>query len=184
MDDTATAWLADALRELRKYRTMAERAVAQIPEERWFARLDPDSNSLATLMKHMAGNMRSRWTDFLTTDGEKPDRRRDAEFEDEDDTPATIRARWEDGWSRAFAAIEPLRSADLLRTVTIRGEPHTVQQAIQRQLTHYAYHVGQLVLLAKHLAGPSFRSLSIPRGKSAQLEVGKDGKPYLASEGG
>lgn len=173
MDDIPSAWLVDALRELRKYRTMAERAVAQVPEERWFTRLDPESNSLALLMKHMAGNMRSRWTDFLTTDGEKPDRRRDAEFEDEDDTPASIRARWDDGWRRVFAALEPLRAPDLARTVTIRGEPHTVQQAIQRQLTHYAYHVGQLVFLAKHLAGPSFQSLSIPRGKSADFDVTK-----------
>ena len=175
-------WLADALRELGKYKSLAERAVAQVPDERWFTRLDPESNSLALVMKHMAGNMRSRWTDFLTSDGEKPDRDRDGEFEDQDDTPATVRARWEDGWQRVLAAIEPLAAADLARTVTIRGEPHTVQQAIQRQLTHYAYHVGQIVLLAKHLTGPAFESLSIPRGRSAEFDVTKDGTRYLAQK--
>lgn len=178
------AWLPDALRELRKYKAMAERATAQLPDEAWFRRLDPETNSVAIVMKHMAGNMRSRWTDFLTSDGEKPDRRRDGEFEDEDDTPASVRARWEDGWRLVFAALEPLEGSDLERTVTIRGEPHTVRQAIQRQLTHYAYHVGQIVLLAKHLVGADFDSLSIPRGKSAELDVKKDGAPYLADRGG
>src|SRR5262245_31504157 len=117
MNEILSDWLADALRELRKYKTMAERAAAQVPDERWFTRIDPEANSIAILMKHMAGNMRSRWTDFLTSDGEKPDRRRDAEFEDEDDTPASIRARWDDGWRRVFAALEPLAAADLARTV-------------------------------------------------------------------
>ena len=104
---------------------------------------------------------------------------RDSEFEEAGDTAASIRARWEDGWSRLFAAVEPLKPSDLARTVTIRGEPHTVLQAIQRQLTHYAYHVGQIVFLAKHLAGPEWRSLSIPRGKSKEFEVAKDGTTYL-----
>ena len=173
------AYLADALLQFRKYKTMADGAIAQVPEEKWFLRLDPESNSVALVMKHLAGNMRSRWTDFLTSDGEKPDRERDGEFEEERDTPATIRARWEDGWSRLFAAIEPLKAADLARTVAIRGEPHTVLQALQRQLTHYAYHVGQIVFLAKHLAGPEWRSLSIPRGQSKEYEVAKDGTTYL-----
>ena len=173
------AYLTDVLREFRKYEKIANDALAQVPEDRWFERLDPDSNNLALLMKHLAGNMRSRWTDFLTSDGEKPDRDRDSEFEDGSDTAASIRARWEEGWARLFAGIEPLTASDLARTVTIRGEPHTVLEAIQRQLTHYAYHIGQLVFLAKHLAGPDWRSLSIPRGQSKQFEVAKDGSRYL-----
>ena len=173
------AYLTDAVREFRKYRKMADGALGQVPESKWFVRLDPETNSLAVLMKHMSGNMRSRWTDFLTSDGEKPDRNRDGEFEEETDTSASIRARWEEGWGRLFAAIEPLTPADLARTVTIRGEPHTVLQALQRQLTHYAYHVGQIVFLAKHLAGPDWRSLSIPRGRSKEFEVAKDGSSYL-----
>ncbi len=174
------AWLLDARREFAKSKVMAERAVAQLPEGAWFTRIDPESNSVAIVMKHMAGNMRSRWTDFLTSDGEKPDRQRDSEFEEEDDTVGSVRARWEDGWRRLFDAIDPLDTPDLERTITIRGEPHTVQQAIQRQLTHYAYHVGQIVLLAKHLAGARFESLSIPRGKSTEFDVKKDGSSYLA----
>src|SRR5689334_5574134 len=158
---------------------MADAAVAQVPDAKWFVRIDPEANSLALLMKHMAGNMRSRWTDFLTSDGEKPDRDRDGEFEEEKDSPASVRARWEEGWARLFAAIEPLTAADLDRTITIRGEPHSVLQALQRQLTHYAYHVGQIVFLAKHLAGPAWKSLSIPRGKSKEFEVAKDGSRYL-----
>jgi hypothetical protein len=171
--------LADALLQLRKTRDLAERALAQVSEEDLFRTIDEETNSIAIVMKHLAGNMRSRWTDFLTTDGEKPDRQRDREFEREPgDTPETIRRRWEEGWRLLFAALEPLREADLARTVAIRGEPHTVLEAIHRQLTHYAYHVGQIVLLARHFAGPRWRSLSIPRGQSARFEVSKEGKPY------
>jgi hypothetical protein len=178
--DIGEAWLEDARRELRKYRTMAEEALAQVPEARWFDRLDGEANSLAVVMKHLAGNMRSRWTDFLTADGEKPDRDRDGEFEREPgDTSATIRARWDDGWRRLFAAVDALVPADLARSVRIRGEAHTVMQAVQRQLTHYAYHVGQIVLLAKHAAGPAWQTLSIPRGRSRDFEVAKDGSCYL-----
>jgi hypothetical protein len=130
-------------------------------------------------MKHMSGNMRSRWTDFLTTDGEKPDRNRDSEFETEDsDTAASIRERWEDGWARVFAAVEALEPADLGRTITVRGEKHAVLQAITRQLTHYASHVGQIVFLAKHLAGDRWQTLSIPRGKSREFDVTKSGALY------
>ncbi len=178
------AWLSNALSEFRKYEAMANAAIAQVAPERWFVRLDEGSNSLALIMKHMAGNMRSRWTDFLTTDGEKPDRDRDREFEEEaGDTAASIRARWDDGWRRVLAAVEPLAPEDLGRTVTIRGEPHTVQRAIQRQLTHYAFHVGQIVFLAKHLVGPAWRSLSIPRGQSKDFEVAKDGSRYRPDAG-
>ena len=172
-------FLQDALRQFLKTRALAEAALAQVDEAQFFTVLGPDENSLALLVKHVAGNQASRWTDFLTRDGEKPDRRRDAEFEREpDDTRVALRARWERGWSLLFAALEPLAEADLARTVTIRGEPHTVLQAITRQQNHYAYHAGQMVFLARHLCGPRWASLSIPRGQSARVEVGKDGRPY------
>lgn len=179
--DLAQDWLNDARREFEKYRRMAERAVAQVPEPHWSVRLDPEANSIALVMKHVAGNLRSRWTDFLTSDGEKPDRNRDTEFEETaGDDAASIRARWDAGWATLFATLDALSPADLARTVMIRGEPHTVAQAIQRQLTHYAYHVGQIVLLAKHEAGPAWKTLSIARGKSRDFDVAKDGRPYLA----
>lgn len=179
MDDLGRHFLDDAIRELRKYKAFGERAAAQVEEEVWFRSLDPGGNSIALVMKHMAGNMRSRWTDFLTTDGEKPDRKRDSEFETEDsDTAASIRERWDDGWARVFGALEALGPDDLGRTVTVRGESHTVLQAITRQLTHYASHVGQIVFLAKHLAGDRWQTLSIPRGKSQQFDVTKEGTPY------
>ena len=130
-------------------------------------------------MKHMAGNMRSRWTDFLTTDGEKPDRNRDSEFELEpQDTREHIIATWEDGWSQVFDTVRALGPEDLMKTVTVRGEAHTVLEAIQRQLTHYAAHVGQIVLLSKHYAGANWKTLSIPRGKSREFDVAKSGAPY------
>jgi hypothetical protein len=179
MDDLGRQYLDDAIRELHKYKAFAERAAAQVEDEAWFRTLDPEGNSIALVMKHMTGNMRSRWTDFLTTDGEKPDRNRDSEFETEDsDTAASIRERWEDGWARVFAALEALEPEDLGRIVTIRGESHTVLQAITRQLTHYASHVGQIVFLAKHLAGDRWQTLSIPRGKSREFDVTKTGTPY------
>jgi hypothetical protein len=163
---------------------LADRAVAQAPPDRFFARPDPGSNSIALIVKHLAGNLRSRWTRFLETDGEKPDRDRDAEFEEEaGDTRETLLARWEEGWRLLFEALAPLGAADLARTVTIRGESHTVLEAIARQLTHYAYHVGQIVFLAKQFAGPSWTSLSIPRGKSKEVEVAKDGTPYPPRRG-
>jgi hypothetical protein len=165
--------------QLRKLKTQAEKAIAQVDDRTLFAVLDPESNSIAIIMKHMAGNMRSRWTDFLTTDGDKPDRNRDAEFESEaGDTRVTIMARWEEGWDRFARTISSLRPGDLDKTVTIRGERHTVVEAINRQMTHYAAHVGQIVLLAKHYAGSRWQTLSIPRGKSKQIDVSKSGKPF------
>jgi hypothetical protein len=179
MASLGSHYLADALGQFRKHKGFAEKALAQVPDEDWFRRLDPESNSLALLVKHIAGNMRSRWTDFLTSDGEKSDRNRDTEFEElEGDTKEAILARWEEGWRLLFDAVDPLTENDFQRTVTIRGEPHTVVEAINRQLTHYASHVGQIVFLAKHLAGPRWQSLSIPRGKSRQFDVTKDGRPY------
>jgi len=160
-------YLDDVLVQLRKLKDQADKAVAQIDDEQLFAVLDPEANSIAVLMKHIAGNMRSRWTDFLTTDGEKPDRDRDREFEAEETRAATL-ARWNDGWDCTFRGLSALSPADLDRTVSIRGEAHSVVQAINRQLTHYAAHVGQIVLLAKHYAGVKWQTLSIPKGKSKE----------------
>ena len=172
-------YLDDTLLQLRKLKTQADRAIAQIDDEHLTAMLDPDANSIAIIMRHMAGNMRSRWTDFLTSDGEKPDRNRDDEFVvAEGATRAHILAWWEEGWKRVLDAISSLRPDDLARTVTIRGEPHTVIEAINRQVSHYAAHVGQIVLLAKHYAGPRWQTLSIPRGKSRDVDVAKGGGAY------
>ena len=172
-------YLDDILVQLRKLKTQAEQAVAQVDDTQFFATLDPEANSIALLMKHMAGNMRSRWTDFLNSDGEKPTRDRDNEFiaEGKDSRPHVL-AEWEDGWQRALGAISALRPADLDRTVRVRNEAHTVVEAIHRQLTHYAAHVGQIVLLAKHYAGSNWQTLSIPRGKSRQFDVAKSGAAY------
>jgi uncharacterized protein DUF1572 len=172
-------YLDDSLRQLRKLKTQADQAIAQTSDAHFFATLDPEGNSIALIMKHMAGNMRSRWTDFLTSDGEKPDRERDREFEVRaTDTRASVTARWEDGWARVFNAITPLSPGDLSKTVYVRGEAHSVLEAIGRQTSHYAAHVGQIVLLAKHYAGPKWQTLSIPRGKSKEFDVGKSGEPY------
>lgn len=172
-------YLEDVLLQLRKYKAMADQALAQTSDEHFFASLDDETNSIALNLKHTAGNMRSRWTDFLTSDGEKPDRHRDNEFIIEDgDTRERLTGLWNEGWSVTFSAIEPLRADDLLRIVTIRGEPHTVIEAINRQLTHYSYHVGQIVLLARHFAGARWESLSIPRGHSAEFDVSKKGGVY------
>jgi hypothetical protein len=172
--DAATHYLEEARRQLRGHKRMAESAMSQLGDEQFFVTLDPEANSVAILVKHLAGNMRSRFTDFLTADGEKPDRFRDREFEL---SPATTRADvmkwWEEGWSTVFSAVDPLASDDLMRTVTIRGEPHTVLQAINRQIAHYAQHVGQIVFLAKHLRSSQWKTLSIPRGKSEEFKTHK-----------
>ncbi|HEY1251647.1 MAG TPA: DUF1572 family protein [Thermoanaerobaculia bacterium] len=178
-DTVAAHYLDDARNQFRKYKKMADDALAQVSDEDFFRAPDPESNSVALVLKHIAGNMRSRWRGFPKSDGEKPDRNRDTEFEkDAGDTRASLTARWEEGWALLFAAVEPIREADLLEVTTIRGMQHTVLQAIQRQLTHYAYHVGQVVFLAKHFAGPRWKSLSIPKGKSREFDVAKDGNPY------
>lgn len=172
-------FLDDAVLQLRKLKAQADTAISQTSDANFFATLDPEANSIALIMKHMAGNMRSRWTDFLTTDGEKPDRHRDGEFETTSaDTRASITALWEDSWNRVFGAITPLSPGDVLKTVHVRGEAHSVLEAINRQMTHYAAHVGQIVLLAKHYAGPDWQTLSIPRGKSKDFDVSKGGAPY------
>jgi len=153
----------------RQYKTGAERAMAQVSDEQLFTRLDPESNSIAIIVKHMAGNMRSRFRDFLTTDGEKPDRNRDSEFVDPPASRDALMKLWEDGWKLVFTAIEPLTEQNLSRKVTIRGEPHSVMQAINRQVGHYSYHCGQIVLLAKHFQHENWKALTIPRGKSQQF---------------
>jgi hypothetical protein len=163
------SYLADAISMFRQYKNLAERAMAQTPDETLTATLDPESNSIAIIVKHMHGNMRSRWTDFLTSDGEKPDRNRDTEFESPATSRAQLTAQWEAGWKYFFDALASLTAADLGRTVLIRSEPHSVTQAINRQLAHYSYHVGQIVLLAKHFASAHWTSLSTPRGKSQEI---------------
>ena len=172
-------FLADTLLQLRKLKAQADGALAQIGVEDLFAVLGPEDNSIALIMKHVAGNMRSRWTDFLTSDGEKPDRNRDSEFEiHPEDTREHILRSWEDGWSLLLRTIESLAPEDVMKTVTVRGEPHTVLEAIGRQVTHYAGHVGQIVLLSKHFAGERWVSLSIPRGRSRDIDVSKSGSTY------
>jgi Protein of unknown function (DUF1572) len=162
-----TSYLKDALQVFQTYRKLAERAMEQVSDDQLFATLDGEMNSIAVIAKHMAGNMRSRWTDFLTTDGEKPDRNRDGEFEQAPASRRELMALWDAGWKCVFDAIEPLSDNDLGRIVTIRGEPHSVTQAINRQIAHYADHTGQIVLLAKHFASAHWQSLSIPRHRPA-----------------
>ncbi len=170
-------YLDDAVDQFHKLKELAEKAMAQVADEHFLFALDDESNSIALIVKHLAGNLRSRWTDFLTSDGEKPNRRRDSEFViEKGDTRAGLMQRWEAGWNCLFAALKLLEPADLSRTVLIRSEPHSVIQAVNRQLTHYAYHVGQIVFLAKHLAGSEWQSLSVPRGRSEEYNVMKMGE--------
>ena len=164
-----TSYLMDSLDLFRYYKNLAERAMAQVSDEQLLTVLDGEANSIAVIVKHMAGNMRSRWTDFLTTDGEKPDRNRDTEFAEPPATREAMLTLWEEGWQWLFSALEPLYEPDLQRTVTIRGEAHSVMQAINRQLAHYSYHCGQIVLLAKHLGHAQWKSLSVPRKQSAEF---------------
>ena len=175
----ATHFLDEAHRQMRGHKRLAEGAMAQLKDSELFMALDPEANSIAVIVKHMAGNMRSRFTDFLNTDGEKPDRHRDQEFElnPATTTRADLTKWWEDGWARLFAAIESLKPDDVMRNVTIRGEPHTVMQAINRQIAHYAYHTGQIVFMAKHIRSDKWRTLSIPRGKSEDYKMAAP-KPY------
>jgi len=166
-----TSYLKDSLDVFRYYKKLGERAMAQCPDDALFASLHAESNSIAIIVKHMAGNMCSRWTDFLTTDGEKPDRNRDTEFETPPKTRAALMELWERGWKYVFDALEPLGDEDLVRTITIRTEPHSVMQAINRQVAHYSYHVGQIVYVAKHLAGNKWQTLTVPKKKSAEFNA-------------
>jgi hypothetical protein len=162
----ASAFLAHARAVFERQKALAEAAIARLSAEHLHAVPHEGANSVAIHMRHIAGNMLSRWTDFLTTDGEKPWRNRDTEFVDEAESLAALRDRWDAGWGRLFATLDALRPDDLNRTVTIRGEPHTVLEAILRQVGHYGYHVGQIVQRARDLVGPAWKSLSIPRGES------------------
>ncbi len=164
-----TSHLEDSLSLFRYYKKLAERAMEQITDDQLFAVLDPEMNSIAVIVKHIAGNSRSRWTDFLTSDGEKPDRDRDSEFLVPPATRQALMMEWEAGWNCLFSALEPLSDGDLGRAVTIRGEAHSVTQTMNRQLAHYAYHIGQIVFLAKHLQSAQWKSLSIPRGASSKF---------------
>lgn len=166
-----TSYLKDSTDLLRYYKKLGEQAMAQVPDEALTATLDAESNSIAIIVKHLTGNMQSRWTDFLTSDGEKPGRNRDAEFETPPQTRAEILALWEASWKIVFDALAPLTDDDLGRTIRIRGERHSVMQAIHRQVAHYAYHIGQIVYIAKHCSGGRWTSLSIPRGKSADYNA-------------
>ena len=164
-----TSYLEDSLSLFRQYKQMGERALDQTPEDKLFVAIDEEANSIAVIVKHIAGNMRSRWTDFLTSDGEKPDRNRDSEFVDPPETRAALMESWQRGWAYLFQALEPLTDADLTRTVTIRGEAHSVMQAINRALGHYANHLGQIVLLAKHFTGSQWQTISVPKNRSAEF---------------
>ncbi|MBK7705216.1 MAG: DUF1572 family protein [Acidobacteria bacterium] len=159
-------YLADAIRSFRNYKTLADRSIGQVSDEEFFRQIDEESNSIALIVKHIAGNQRSRWRAFLTSDGESPDRNRDSEFEFQGETRVSMTEYWESGWATLFGTLESLSADDLQKSVTIRGEPHTVVEAINRQLTHYAYHVGQIVFLAKHFRAAEWKSLSVPRGRS------------------
>jgi uncharacterized protein DUF1572 len=174
----AKHYLEDSISSLRAYKKLAEKALDQLSEEEVFVTIDEESNSVAVIMKHIAGNMLSRWTDFLTTDGEKLDRNRDMEFVIEPHaTKEDLLAYWEKGWNRFFAALEPLQPQDFDKKVLIRGEEHTIVQAINRQMTHYAYHIGQIVFLAKHFRSNEWKSLSIPRNRSVAFNQYLSQKP-------
>jgi hypothetical protein len=163
-----TSYVQDSIDLFNYYKKLGDRAMAQCPDEGLFATLDAESNCIAIIVKHMSGNMRSRWTDFLTSDGEKPDRQRDTEFEEPPKTRAELIELWDRGWKYLFDALAALSDADLVRTITIRTEPHSVMQAINRQVAHYSYHVGQIVFLAKHASADKWEALTVPKKKSAE----------------
>ncbi len=170
MSDLGQHYLENVIAEFRLLKKQGERAMEQLADEEFFVTLDPEGNSVAVIVKHLAGNMRSRWENFLTSDGEKPDRFRDQEFILDANTPRDqVMNWWEQGWQHVFTALEPLQPEDAMRTIIIRQEQHTVVQAVNRQLTHYATHVGQIVFLAKHLKSAAWKTLSVPRGQSEQF---------------
>lgn len=172
-----TDFLSSARQQFAYYQLLGEQALAQIPDEQLFWQPNAASNSLATIVKHLSGNMLSRWTDFLTTDGEKPWREREAEFDNDLTTRAEVMARWQAGWQCLFAALDTLTPSDLERLIYIRNQGHTVLEAINRQLAHYPYHVGQIVFIARLAADGAWQSLSIPRGNSAAYNAEKFAQP-------
>jgi hypothetical protein len=159
-------YLRDAIESFRNYKKLADKSIEQVSDEEFFKQIDEESNSIAVIIKHISGNQISRWTDFLTTDGEKDFRNRDSEFIVESDTRESLLAYWERGWKVLFAAIEPLIVEDFEKTITIRGQKHTICEAINRQLTHYSYHIGQIAFLAKHFRSKDWKTLSVPKNKS------------------
>ncbi len=173
----------DTIEAFRNYKKLAERAIEQVNTDEYFAAIDAEANSIAVIVKHLGGNLRSRWTDFLTSDGEKADRFRDSEFVAETDTRESLDALWETGWSALFSSLESLGVEDFGKTVKIRGEDFSVMKAINRSLAHTAYHVGQITLLAKHFRASDWKTLSVPRGKSGEfnafLAENKDQAHYL-----
>ncbi len=169
MESVVEDFRNNALETFRAYKKMGEKAMDQVSDEEFFHRLDEDSNSIAVIVKHISGNQRSRFTDFLTTDGEKPDRNRDSEFIIDKNSRGQLMQQWEDGWEILFLAVDNLRLVDFKRSVSIRGEPHSIVEALNRQLTHYAYHIGQIVFLAKHYRSAEWKTLSVPPNKSAEF---------------
>jgi len=167
LEQIVTNYKADAIESFRNYKRLAERAIEQISDEEFFALIDAEANSIAVVVKHIAGNLISRWSDFLTADGEKPTRNRDSEFEVADESRESLMEFWERGWQALFDNLEPLTVDEFSKTITIRGQSHTIVEAINRQLTHYAYHVGQIVLLAKHFRSTGWKTLSVPKNRSA-----------------
>jgi hypothetical protein len=180
-DTLAEHYIENVTAEFRGLKRLADKAAAQVSDEEFFRAIDPGSNSVALIMKHMAGNMRSRWTDFLTSDGEKPDRRRDSEFLIEGEDRRAIEEKWEAGWRTLFDALAQLKPDDLMHDVIIRREPHTVVEAVNRQLTHYGEHVGQIIFLAKHLKSADWKTLSIPRGLSEAFNKKQSERPQPQS---
>jgi hypothetical protein len=171
------SYLTSTLKQFRYYKTLGEKTMDQIPDKALFWQHDQASNSIFTIVKHLSGNMISRWTDFLNSDGEKPNRNREAEFDNDVRTREELMKSWDQGWDCLFRALEPLKEQDLNRIVYIRAEPHSVTEAINRQLAHYPYHIGQIVFIGKMLCGDNWKSLSIPRGQSEQFNREKFSQP-------
>ncbi len=170
-EQIAENFLQESIESFRSYKKLAEEALAQVSDEEFFRLIDAESNSIAAISKHIAGNLRSRWTDFLTTDGEKPDRQRDTEFTAENDSRENLTQIWETGWQTLFETLESLKTEDLRKIVQIRGEDFTVVKAINRALAHVAYHIGQITFLAKHFRAGEWETLSVPRNKSAEFNA-------------
>jgi hypothetical protein len=181
-NDVAKALIDGALVAFKSNKGWADKAVVQLPDDKLHVALDPNTNCIAVIMKHVAGNLLSRWTDFLATDGEKPWRNRDDEFVDTFNTRDDLIAYWESGWQRLFDSLASLQAIDLGRPVTIRGEPHSVPLAIQRSLAHCGYHVGQIILIARILAGDNWTTITIPRGASAGFNQRVWGKGHYQTQ--
>ena len=170
-------YLESAKRQFNQYKMLGERTMQQISDDKLFWQYNPESNSIGSIVKHLSGNMLSRFTDFLTTDGEKPWRDRDSEFQNDIGTREELFEKWNAGWKCLSDALAPLTREDLEKIIYIRNEQHSVMEAINRQLTHYAYHVGQIVFLGKMICNEDWKSLSIPKGGSKQFNEEKFSNP-------